>query len=119
MNYYGYSLIDLNRSPEELEKGIALVSKALALEVGKVPSEAFLDSKAWGLYRQGKYEEAYAVMLQIKSENFQEDYVYWEHMGAIKAAVGKVPDAIKSYKQVLKLKPGHKEALEFLKNHKK
>ena len=119
MNYYGYSLIDLNRSPEELEKGIALVAKALSLEVGKLPSEAFLDSKAWGLYRQGKFEEAYAVMLQIKSENFQEDYVYWEHMAAIQAAVGKVPEAIKSYKQVLKLKPDHKAAHEFLKAHKK
>ena len=119
MNYYGYSLIDLNRSPEELEKGIALVAKALSLEVGSVPSEAFLDSKAWGLYRQGKFEEAYAIMLQIKSENFREDHVYWEHMAAIQAAVGKVPEAIKSYKQVLKLKPDHKAAREFLKTHKK
>ena len=119
MNYYGYSLIDLNRSPEELAKGIALVARALSLDERAIPSEAFLDSKAWGLYRQGKYEEAYDIMLQIKSEHFQEDPVYWEHMGAIQAALGKISDAAKSYKQVLKIKPGHKEALEFLKTHKK
>ena len=38
-NYYGYSLIDLNRSPEEVDKGIALVDKALALEKGKAPKQ--------------------------------------------------------------------------------
>ena len=117
-NYYGYSLIDLNRSPEEVDKGIALVDKALALEKGKAPSEAFLDSKAWGLYRKGKFEEAYAVMQQIKSENFKEDYVYWEHMGAIQAGLGKTADAVKSYKLVLKLRPNNKAAKEFLKNHR-
>ena len=116
-NYYGYSLIDLNRSPEELDKGIMLVDKALSLEKGKAPSEAFLDSKAWGLYRKGKFEEALSVMLQIKSENFKDDRVYWEHMGAIQAAVGKTSDAVKSYKYLLKLKPNDATAKEFLKKH--
>ena len=116
-NYYGYSLIDLNRNPEELDKGIMLVDKALALEKNGAPSEAFLDSKAWGLYRKGKFEEAYSVMQQIKSENFKEDSVYWEHMGAIQAAAGKTSEAVKSYKQLLKLRSNHKAAQEFLKNH--
>ena len=116
-NYYGYSLIDLNRSPEEVDKGIMLVDKALALERGKTPTEAYLDSKAWGLYRKGKYEEALAVMQQIKSDNFKEDYVYWEHIGAMQAAAGKTSDAVKSYKQLLKLKPNDATAKEFLKKH--
>ena len=67
---------------------------------------------------QGKFEEAYAVMQQIKSENFKEDYVYWEHMGAIQAGLGKTADAVKSYKLVLKLRPNNKAAKEFLKNHR-
>ena len=116
-NYYGYSLIDLNRNAEELDKGIMLVDKALSLEKGKAPSEAFLDSKAWGLYRKGKFEEALSVMQQIKSENFKDDHVYWEHMGAIQAAAGKTGDAVKSYKQLLKLKPNDASAKEFLKKH--
>ena len=116
-NYYGYSLIDLNRSPEEVDKGIMLVDKALALEKGKTPTEAYLDSKAWGLYRKGKFDEALAVMQQIKSENFKEDYVYWEHLGAIQAAAGKTSDAVKSYKQLLKLRPNNATAKEFLKKH--
>ena len=116
-NYYGYSLIDLNRTPEEVDKGIMLVDKALALEKGKTPTEAYLDSKAWGLYRKGKFEEALSVMQQIKSENFKEDHVYWEHIGAIQAAAGKTSDAIKSYKQLLKLRPNNATAKEFLKKH--
>ncbi|MBR2211545.1 MAG: hypothetical protein IJ896_08835 [Fibrobacter sp.] len=116
-NYYGYSLIELNRNAEELDKGIMLVDKALSLEKGKAPSEAFLDSKAWGLYRKGKFDEAYAVMQQIKSENFNDDHVYWEHMAAIQAAVGKTSDAVKSYKQLLKLRPNNATAKEFLKKH--
>ena len=116
-NYYGYSLIDLNRNAEELDKGILLVDKALSLEKGKTPSEAFLDSKAWGLYRKGKFEEALSVMQQIKSENFKDDHVYWEHMGAIQAAAGKTGDAVKSYKQLLKLRPNDAAAKEFLKKH--
>ena len=116
-NYYGYSLIDLNRNAEELDKGILLVDKALSLEKGKTPSEAFLDSKAWGLYRKGKFEDALSVMQQIKSENFKDDHVYWEHMGAIQAAAGKTGDAVKSYKQLLKLRPNDTAAKEFLKKH--
>ena len=116
-NYYGYSLIDLNRNAEELDKGILLVDKALSLEKGKTPSEAFLDSKAWGLYRKGKFEDALSVMQQIKSENFKDDHVYWEHMGAIQAAAGKTGDAVKSYKQLLKLRPNDAAAKEFLKKH--
>ena len=118
-NYYGYSLIDLNRNAEELDKGIMLVDKALSLEKGRAPSEAFLDSKAWGLYRKGKFEEALSVMQQIKSENFKDDHVYWEHMGAIQAAAGKTGDAVKSYKQLLKLRPNNAAAKEFLKQYKK
>jgi len=111
MNYYGYSMIDRNRSREEVEKGFQLVLKALELD-GQ--NEAYLDSKAWGLYRLQRYEEAYAVMELIKSPRFQEDEEYWEHMGAIQAALGKTADATKSYKKLLKLRPGHPVAKEFL-----
>ena len=116
-NYYGYSLIDQNRSPEELDKGITLVDKAISLEKGKATPSAFLDSKAWGLYRKGKFEDAYSVMTQISGDELKEDHVYWEHLGAIQAALGKTGDAVKSYKQLLKLRPNNSTAKEFLKKH--
>lgn len=114
LNYYGYSLIDLNRSPEEVEKGYQMVVKALELDKGGSPNEAYLDSKAWGLYRKGLYEEAFATLSLIKDKNFEKDYVYWEHLAAIQAALGKKADATKSYKKLLKLRPNHAAAKEFL-----
>ncbi len=114
LNYYGYSLIDLNRSPEEVEKGYQMVVKALELDKGGSPNEAYLDSKAWGLYRKGMYEEAFATLSLIKDKNFEKDYVYWEHLAAIQAALGKKADATKSYKKLLKLRPNHAAAKEFL-----
>ena len=116
-NYYGYTLIDLNRTPEELDKGIALVEKALLLSnKGKAePSEAYIDSWAWGLYRKGKFAEALEAMKQIKSPHFDEDYVYWEHMAAIQEALGMKNEADASYKKLKKLQPKHPAVKKYFK----
>ena len=118
MNYYGYSLIDLNRSPEEVDKGLLLVTKALELDGGDPPNDAFLDSKAWGLYRKGQYEEALATLRLIKEKHLEGDYVYWEHLAAIQAALGKRSEALKAYKKVLRLRPNHAAARDFLRKKK-
>ena len=107
LNYYGYTLIDLNRSPEELDKGIAMVDKALLMEQGGEPSEAYLDSRAWGFYRKGKFEDALTVMKLIKSPHFDDDYVYWEHMAAIYEALGMKTETKAAYKKLKKLQPRH------------
>lgn len=115
LNYYGYTLIELNRSLEELDKGIALVNEALAKDKSPKPTEAYLDSKAWGLYRKGLFAEALEVMKLIKSPRFDEDYVYWEHLAAIQEAMGMKAEATASYKRLLKLQPRHPAAKRFLK----
>jgi tetratricopeptide (TPR) repeat protein len=115
LNYYGYTLIELNRNPEELDKGIALVNEALAKDKSPKPTEAYLDSKAWGLYRKGLFAEALEVMKLIKSPRFDEDYVYWEHLAAIQEALGMKAEATASYKRLLKLQPRHPAAKRFLK----
>ena len=114
LNYYGYSMIDLNRSPAEVEKGYKLVLEALALEKDGDGKDAYLDSKAWGLYRLGRYDEAYQAMQLIDSKKMSRDDVFWEHMGAIQAALGLKKEAKKSYKTLLKLNPKHPAALEYL-----
>lgn len=118
LNYYGYTLIDLNRTPEELDKGIALVEKAL-LQSAKYkdsePSEAYVDSWAWGLYRKGKFAEALETMKQIKSPRFDEDFVYWEHMAAIQDALGMTAEANASYKKLKKLQPHHPAVKKYFK----
>lgn len=115
LNYYGYSLIDLNRNEAEVQKGLELVTKALELDP---KDEAIMDSKAWGLYRMGKFAEALELMSQLKDPELQKDRVYWEHMGAIYEALGKKAEATQSYKKLLKIKPNHPEALRFLKKKK-
>ena len=118
LNYYGYTLIDLNRTPEELDKGIAFVEKAL-LQSAKYkdsePSEAYVDSWAWGLYRKGKFAEALETMKQIKSPRFDEDFVYWEHMAAIQDALGMTAEAKASYKKLKKLQPHHPAVKKYFK----
>lgn len=115
LNYYGYTLIDLNRSPEELDKGIAMVDQALLMEKNGQPSEAYLDSRAWGFYRKGKFEDALTVMKFIKSPHFDDDYVYWEHMAAIYEALGMKAETKAAYKKLKKLQPHHPAVKKFFK----
>ena len=113
LNYYGYSLIELNRSTAEVEKGYKLVLEALALEKDGESKDAYLDSKAWGLYRMGRFDEAYEAMQLIDSKKMSRDDVFWEHMAAIQDALGLKKEARKSYRKLLKLNPKHPDALKF------
>ncbi len=119
LNYYGYTLIEQNRSPGDVERGLQMVLLALATEKSATPSEAFLDSKAWGLYRKGQYAEALATMQLIRNPRFKDDFVYWEHLAAIQEALGMKAEATESYRKLLKLWPRHPEAERFLKGEKK
>ena len=115
LNYYGYTLIDLNRNTAELDKGIAMVDQALLMEKNGQPSEAYLDSRAWGFYRKGKFEDALTVMKLIKSPHFDDDYVYWEHMAAIYEALGMNAETKAAYKKLKKLQPHHPAVKKFYK----
>ena len=76
LNYYGYLLIDHDI---DIARGIILVQKALELEPN---SPYYLDSLAWGLYKQGKCAEAYEIMKYF-GENIYEEEVAG-HLEAIK-----------------------------------
>ena len=65
LNYYGYLLIDHDM---DIAKGIALVQRALIVEPN---SPYYLDSLAWGLYKQGKCAEASEIMKKF-GENLYE-----------------------------------------------
>jgi len=113
LNYYGYSLIEMNRSAAELEKGYKLVLEALALEKDGEGKDAYLDSKAWGLYRLGRFDEAYQAMQLIDHKKMSRDDVFWEHLAAIQDALGMKKEARKSYRNLLKMNPKHPAALKF------
>ena len=113
LNYYGYSLIEINRSVAEVEKGYKLVLDALVIEKDGEAKDAYLDSKAWGLYRLGRFDEAYQAMQLIDNKKMSRDDVFWEHMAAIQEALGLKKEARKSYRKLLKLNPKHPAALKF------
>ena len=113
LNYYGYSLIEINRSVAEVEKGYKLVLDALVIEKDGEAKDAYLDSKAWGLYRLGRFDEAYQAMQLIDNKKMSRDDVFWEHMASIQEALGLKKEARKSYKKLLKLNPKHPAALKF------
>ncbi len=59
LNYYGYTLIDHDI---DIGKGLKLVREALKQ---KPDSYYYLDSMAWGLYKEGKCTEANRVMEKV------------------------------------------------------
>ncbi|MBE0491936.1 MAG: hypothetical protein IBX44_06765 [Sulfurospirillum sp.] len=81
LNYYGYLLIDHER---DIAKGIALVKEALLQE----PNSLFyLDSLAWGLFKQNKCIEAQKI-LEPFMKNIQEEEVQM-HYQKIQECLGK------------------------------
>lgn len=116
LNYYGYTLIDLNRNQAELDSGISMVQRALDLINDS--NFAYIDSKAWGLYRKGDFKSALEQMQLISDSSFFNDKTYWEHLAAIQEALGLMPDAEKSYKKLLKLQPKNRDAKRFFKAKK-
>jgi len=66
-NYYGYLLIDHDL---DVEKGIGLVNEALLKEPN---SPFYLDSLAWGYYKQGKCKEAKEIMDKLIKNSKEEE----------------------------------------------
>jgi len=61
MNNLAYFLIDKNRN---LEEGMALADKALKLNPDNLE---FIDTKGWGLFKLGKYNEALKLLEKVDS----------------------------------------------------
>ena len=65
-NYYGYLLIDHDI---DIKKGLKLIKEALKL---KPDNEYYLDSLAWGLYKEGRCKEALAILESLKDKDQDE-----------------------------------------------
>ncbi|MEA3523550.1 MAG: hypothetical protein U9R50_11330 [Campylobacterota bacterium] len=83
LNYLGYLMIDHNLNVDE---GISYVNRALEIE----PSSAFyLDSLAWGYYRQNRCNEALKIMKKVVNALGSEDEEVKNHLDAIKKCIEK------------------------------
>jgi len=84
MNNLAYFLIDNDRNPSE---GIEIVNEGLELNPGDFN---YLHTKGWGLYKQGKYNEALEILQKswdIRREKAIYNHEAFLHLEAAKKAV--------------------------------
>lgn len=90
LNNYSYQLAESSR---DLEKALEYADKAVS---GKNESITFLDTKAWVLFKMGRFEEAEKIMNGIfsdeKSFYHQSSEELFSHYTDIKAALKKAGD---------------------------
>ncbi|MBN2857186.1 MAG: hypothetical protein JXN63_02175 [Candidatus Delongbacteria bacterium] len=90
LNNYSYLLAE---NSKELEKALQMVEKAFLSEPGSI---TFLDTKAWILFKMGKYDEAETIMENIfsddKSYYHEASSELFEHYKEIKKAMGKADE---------------------------
>jgi len=94
LNNLGYILIDHDI---DVNRGLSLVEKALH----HVPEESsYLDSKAWGLYKIGKYEEALKILEKLEASGMKANEL-WLHLAMVCEAL-KLDDRAKAYRAKMK-----------------
>ncbi len=78
LNYYGYTLID---KEVDVKKGISVIENAL---IQQPDNMYYLDSLAWGYYKQRDCDKAYKLMKRVVDEEGLEEAEIIEHWDAIR-----------------------------------
>lgn len=78
LNYYGYTLID---KEVNVKKGIDVIENAL---IQQPDNMYYLDSLAWGYYKQRDCDKAYKLMKRVVDEEGLEEEEIIEHWDAIR-----------------------------------
>ena len=78
LNYYGYILID---KEVDVKKGMQFIQDALVQQPGNT---YYLDSLAWGYYKQGECTKAYELMKRVVDEEGLEEEEIIDHWRSIK-----------------------------------
>jgi cytochrome c-type biogenesis protein CcmH/NrfG len=78
LNYYGYTLIDKDI---DIKKGMKILENAL----NQQPDNTYyLDSLAWGYYKEGECKKAYELMEKVVAQEGLKEPEIAEHWDAIK-----------------------------------
>jgi len=94
LNNLGYMLIDHDK---DVNRGLSLVEKALHHS----PEElSYLDSKAWGLYKIGKYEEALKILEGLEASGMKATEL-WLHLAKVCEAL-KLNERANTYRAKMK-----------------
>ena len=78
LNYYGYTLID---KEVNVKKGINVIENAL---IQQPENMYYLDSLAWGYYKERDCDKAYKLMKRVVDEEGLEEPEIIEHWDAIR-----------------------------------
>lgn len=78
LNYYGYTLIDKDVN---VKKGMKIIQDAL---VQQPDNTYYLDSLAWGYYKEGECSKAYQLMKRVVDEEGLEEQEIIDHWQSIK-----------------------------------
>jgi tetratricopeptide (TPR) repeat protein len=84
LNNLACFLRDNNRNPDEF---IEIIDKAIQLAPDKMNYYEYLDTKGWGLYKQGKYNEALDIYQKLLDEVPYKLYCYTSRFDEVKKAV--------------------------------
>jgi tetratricopeptide (TPR) repeat protein len=105
LNYLGYMLADKGlRLPEAL----GLIQHAVSIEHD---NPAFLDSLGWVYFRMDQVQQAEGY-LDRAAKGSREDPTVLEHLGDVKARLGKHAEALKAYRTALERGPDDPDALK-------
>lgn len=97
LNNYSYYL---SLRKEQLEKAARMSLKL----VESFPKEAtYLDTYAWVIYQQGKYAEAFVYLERAIEDGKSVSSAIWEHYGDVLYRLGRVEEAVKSWKKAMDL----------------
>ena len=80
--YLAWHLIDKDR---DIDEGLELINKAL--ELSPEYERLFLDCKGWGLYKQGKYEEALELLEKCRDLSIFYRHEVLLHIEEVKKAI--------------------------------
>jgi tetratricopeptide (TPR) repeat protein len=108
MNYLGYVMADRNRG--DLSEAERLLNKALELSP---KNPAYLDSRGWLRYRQGRYGEALGDIDSAMSA-LHDDEVVVEHHAYVLEALGRKAEARRDWMLLLQRLPGYQPAQQAL-----
>ncbi len=105
-NYLGFMWADKNM---RLDEAAEMIGKALELDPD---NGAYLDSRGWLSYRQGKYEDALRDLQRAAQTISHDDPVVFEHIGDTYAKMNRIPQALEYWQKASALDPGNKALAE-------
>ena len=84
LNEFAWFFARNNRKPAEFTNAI---DKALKLATTKWDYYNYLDTKGWGLYKQGKYQEALEIIEKSWNLKPRYNHIIYLHLEKVKKAV--------------------------------